>query len=194
MNPRSLGSAAFVLFFLCFALAQSNSPAESKLEHYAATAFPNNSLRVNTRNVISLDLYIDSYSPEDEVQSLVSISKAQGVSGIQKAFSQMGQRGRMAVSLSPSQGDLKFIRSVTDDKGTVIYMATDRILSFDELTGDSASRNYRFSVIELHLDSQGKGQGTLTYAAKLKFDDQGELKVESYDAIPILLGSVRKLK
>jgi hypothetical protein len=192
---RLLGIAAFLLFLVCSTAAQSNVPPGSHPDQYSATAFVTGIFApTSVTNTIAFDFFVYTYTPDDELQSLVSIFNAQGEAGLEKTFSNMKERGRVSTNLRPSQGSFKFARSTTSGNETVIRMATDRILSFPELTGDTALSKYRFSVVELHLDAQGKGEGTLTYAAKLKFNPQGELEVESYTAAPIPLRNVRKVK
>lgn len=192
---RCLAIAGLLWVLIGSTPARISSQAGKKAEQYSATAFLTSiSAPGSAQNTLPLDFYIYEYTPDDELQSLITIFKSQGEAGVEKVFSRMKDRGRMSADLRPSLGSLKFIRSSTNGNETVIRMVTDRILSFQERTDNNALSKYRFSVVELHLDAQGKGQGTLTYAARLKFDDQGQFSVESYDAIPIPLNNVRRLK
>jgi hypothetical protein len=192
---RFLVVAVFLWLLTGSTAARFNPQTEKKAEQYSATAFlVGIAAPGGVQNTLPLDFYFYDYTPDDELKSLIAIFKDQGEAGIEKAFSKMKDRGRMSTDLRPSLGSLKFIRAVTKGNETVIRMVTDRILSFQERIDNSALSKYRFSVVELHLDAQGKGQGKLTYAAKLNLDDQGQLDIESYDAIPIPLNNVRKLK
>jgi hypothetical protein len=192
---RFLGFAAFLLFLIGSGAAQTDLPASSHPDQYSATAFRSGIFApTSVTNTIAFDFFVYTYTPDDELKSLVGLFNTQGEAGVQKAFSKMKERGRVSTNLRPSQGGVKFVRSSTSANETVIRMATERILSFPELTGDTAVGKYRVSVVELHLDAQGKGEGTLTYAAKLKFNAEGELQVESYNAAPIPLRNVRRIK
>lgn len=192
---RSFSLAAFVLFLLFSSATQSPAQSGTKVEQYSATAFVTGIFApTSVTNTIAFAFFASSYTPDDELQSLISIFNTQGEAGLEKTFSTMKERGRVSTNLRPSQGSFKFARSTTSGSETVIRMATGRILSFPELTGNTALSKYRFSVVELHLDAQGKGEGTLTYAAKLKFNPHGELEVESYTDAPIPLRNVRKAR
>lgn len=191
---RPLALASFLLLLVCSPTAQNNPPTDKKPEQYSATAFPSGIAGPNSvQNTLALDIYINSYTPDEELQNLVNVSGTQGLAGVEKAFSKLKDRGRVSVTFRSTQGGFRFIRSSTSGTETVIRMATDRVLSFQERTGDTSLGRYRFSLIELHLDAQGRGQGTITYAAKLKFNSQGDWDVESYSATPIPLTNVRKL-
>jgi hypothetical protein len=191
---RSFSLTIFVFLFFSSA-TESPAQSETKSEQYSATAFLTGIFApTSVQNTLPLDFFIYAYTPDDELQTLVNTFNTQGEAGVEKAFSKMKERGRMSTNLQPSQGSLKFIRSMTTGNETVIRMVSDRILTFQERIDNSALSKYRFSVIELHLDSQGKGQGTLTYAAKLKFSPQGDLEMETYLATPLSLSNVRRLK
>ena len=48
----------------------------------------------------------------------------------------------------------------------------------------SRSRDYPFGVIEVRLDAESKGDGSVYVAAKIEFDDDDNLIIESYGNPP----------
>jgi hypothetical protein len=40
--------------------------------------------------------------------------------------------------------------------------------------------NYPFTIIELRLNQEGKGEGSILGGAQLKFDEKGQLDITSY--------------
>ena len=63
--------------------------------------------------------------------------------------------------------DLHYAHEVpTDDGGRHIIIATDRPIAFWEAANNTRSSHYPFTLIELHLDKNGKGEGRMTIAAK----------------------------
>jgi len=67
-------------------------------------------------------------------------------------------------------------------------------MSFEERTYDPIqSREHMFGYIEFILDDQGKGQGTLIEAAKIRFKDD-QVQVDTLWVTPQLLNSIRKTK
>ena len=125
---------------------------------------------------------------------MVNVFNSQGGVAFEKVFSKLKERGRLPASFHATQTSIKLVRSTTSGPETVIRMAMERLQSHEELTSNSASSKYRFTIAELHVDAQGKGEGTMTYAAKLGFSKAGEWEIESYSAEPISLRNVRRLK
>lgn len=194
--PRSFGLAAFVLFLLFSSATQSPAESETTLEQFAASAFVTGTSASppTGRTILPQDFFVYSYTPDDEFQNLVNLFNTEGEAGMEKAFSKMKERGRISPGFRTSQGSFRLIRSTTSGNNTVIRMAMERILSPAELTSASVQSTYRFSVVELHVDAQGKGEGTFIYRAKLKFNKQGGWETENFSADPIRLLNVRKLK
>ena len=50
---------------------------------------------------------------------------------------------------------------------------------------------YQFTLIELHIDKNGKGEGKLVPAAKVSWDTKAKkIEIENYNALPVDLTSV----
>ena len=69
-------------------------------------------------------------------------------------------------------------------------MATARPILFGEASRATRSREYAFGIIELRLDEEGKGSGIVIGAAKLEFDDDGQLDIESYGHPPLSITTI----
>jgi hypothetical protein len=194
--PRFSGLTVFVLFLLFSSAPKLPAQSGTQIEQYSATALVTGIPTPPTtiQNTIPYDFYVYSYTPDDELQNLLNIYNTQGEPGFEKAFAKMKERGRISANFRTSQGAIKLVRSTTSGNETVIRLAMERILSHDELTSNSALSKYRFTIVELHLDSKGKGEGTMIYAAKLGLSSQGEWQIESFPAEPILLRNVHRLK
>jgi hypothetical protein len=53
------------------------------------------------------------------------------------------------------------------------------------------SRDYPFTLIEIHLDKDGKGQGKASVATKITFDkEKNTLELENYSSEPVRLNEV----
>jgi hypothetical protein len=57
-------------------------------------------------------------------------------------------------------------------------------MSLPELWNSGRSTDYKFSIVILDLDANGKGGGTVYYAVKLKFNKSGQLELEHYGQSP----------
>jgi hypothetical protein len=71
-------------------------------------------------------------------------------------------------------------------------LITDRYISFWEAANRPRSIDYPFTLIELHLDGHGTGEGKMLIAAKIEADPESRLIVlENYGAQPVMLNHVR---
>jgi hypothetical protein len=60
-------------------------------------------------------------------------------------------------------------------------------------TGSDAPTNYEFSVIELHLNAKGEGEGKASLTGKVTMDSSAKtLGLENYSALPVVLRSVKR--
>ncbi|MGZ6989449.1 MAG: hypothetical protein ACXVH0_10860, partial [Thermoanaerobaculia bacterium] len=89
--------------------------------------------------------------------------------------------------------DLYYARDHRNADGTRrVVLASDRPVSFREVSGSRRSLDYRVTIIELHLDADGKGEGKIVEAAKLTWDkNTKKLEIENYNALPVDLLQVK---
>ena len=89
------------------------------------------------------------------------------------------------------------VRLAEPDGGERILLLTDRRLgAWNDLwkpVGSDTVTNYEFSVIELHLNSKGEGEGKISLAGKVAPDGAAKtLALENYGAVPVVLKNVRR--
>jgi hypothetical protein len=193
MRLRSIHAirAALILCSAIFAAAQTNPQPADVPEQFSATAFGTSG--PTSGKSVGVNIYINSYTTDDEVKNYLDILKTQGQDGLEKAFDKTKERGRLAVTGSTGN-DISFIRSRNAETKRIIRMASNRMMSFAELYNSPRSRDYKFTIVELRLDANGNGEGNIFYAVKLKFNKKGELEIEHYGQSPIRLANVRKQK
>jgi hypothetical protein len=115
-------------------------------------------------------LEITGHTPTEEGIRLFEILRTQGQDGFMKAitskelghFSVDGQVGR----------DLNFVQESQSPKGRKITIIFERWLRMFEVRNATRSRDYPFTYIELFVDDNGKGEGSLVGLAKLSADKQ----------------------
>lgn len=84
-------------------------------------------------------------------------------------------------------------RAPLPDGGERVVIATDRPISFREASNQPRSIDYPFTVIEIHLNAEGDGDGTMSAATKITADrEQKMIVLENYGTTPVLLQSVRR--
>jgi hypothetical protein len=125
-------------------------------------------------------LEITGYTPSDEAQHDFEILRAQGQDDYIKAishkklgsFSLDGQTGR----------DLRFVQESQTEKGRKITILFERWLRMFELKYGTRSQDYPFTYIELFVNDNGKGEGSVVGLAKVSIDKKNPntLDVENY--------------
>jgi hypothetical protein len=179
-----------------FAVAQSGEKAKpekpKKLrETYTMTANPQSGALGAA--MVMLTVVVDAYSTDAEVLDLVATLKAKN--GTDKVLNKLHKMNKGRVSPAARLGtNLAVVRAHQLETGRVIRMVTDRPIGFFEAYNSTRSRDYPFSVIELRLDKDGKGEGTLLVATKIKFNKENMLEIENYGRDPVRLVNVRREK
>jgi hypothetical protein len=173
--------------------ASSKVAAEDALLRLQAFSInTNNSVRTNT-----VDIVIERWSTPEEVEKLrgILIEKGGGdslLSAIQKVKPRCGY-----VRTSNSLGwDIQFARETQLEDGTrKIVVATDRPMSFWEVSNNPRSADYEFTLAEIRLPKEGKGQGKAIPAAKLGYNKEKKtLEIENYQREPVRLNEITIVK
>lgn len=138
-----------------------------------------------------LTVWVDRYTTDDELarwrQAFLQGGQHQLVAVWQKEMPVVG-RVKFAETLG---SDLRVARSTTTEKGRRITLVTDRPLATAEVMRSLRSEDYPIGWIEIEVDEKGRGEGTLTAAAKLEVDEAGNLSVESFAIQPVKLLQVK---
>ena len=65
-------------------------------------------------------------------------------------------------------------------------------MSFAEVRNQPRSVDYPFTLIEIHLNKDGEGEGKLAYATKISFDKKkNAIELENYSSEPVRLTTVK---
>ena len=178
---------ALVLFLAGAALAAAPRPIES----FRAFAV---GLGTGKAGVIDIDVYRWSTDEEREalLTTLVEFGPDKLLAALEKVRPPVGYI-RTPTALGY---DLYYARdNPAPDGGRRIVLATNRRVSFREAANHTRSMQYQFTLIEIHLDPDGKGEGKLVPAAKVSWDrDAKRIEIENYSALPVDLTTVTAVK
>jgi hypothetical protein len=84
-------------------------------------------------------------------------------------------------------------RAPLPDGGERLVLVTDRRIGFWEAANRPRSIDYPFTVIELHLNPDGEGEGKLSVATKITADKENKIvTLENYGTQPVLLQAVKR--
>ena len=76
--------------------------------------------------------------------------------------------------------------------GTRILVAFDRYIGFREAREQPRTIDYPFTLIEIRLPKEGKGEGKMAVATKISFDKKkNTVELENYSSEPVRLQEVR---
>lgn len=147
----------------------------------------NNGARTGT-----VDVVVERWSTPEEAAKLKSVFVEQGREKLLTALQKVKPRCGFVRGSNTLGWDIYFAREIpTPDGGRKILLASDRPVGMWELRNSTRSTDYEFSLVEIHLGADGKGQGKAIPAAKLELNkDSGVLEIENYNREPVRLNEV----
>ncbi len=140
-----------------------------------------------------VEFVIERYSTDAERDRLLAVLKDKGPDKLLDALQSLPRVGYFRTPNSIGY-DIKFARKHPgEDGGEVITMATDRYISFWEAANRPRTIDYPFTVVEIHIGKDGKGEGKMSIATKVTWDKKNNtLTLENYKSQPVLLNEVKR--
>lgn len=172
--------------------ASREAAAADPLLHLTAFSINlNNGARTNT-----VDIVIERWSTPEEIEKLRGILIEKGGADLLPALQKIKPRCGYVRTTNTLGWDAQFARETQLEDGTRrIVIATDRPIAFWEARNNPRSRDYEFTLAEIHLPKNGKGEGKLIPAAKLSYDKEKQtLEIENYQREPVRLNEIQVLK
>ncbi|MEO5895974.1 MAG: hypothetical protein ABIS06_09760 [Vicinamibacterales bacterium] len=140
-----------------------------------------------------ITIRITRWTDAGEHEKLMSVLESKGTEGLVREL----QDGKSTGSIGTPQElpyELRYARQYpTEGGGRRIILMTDRPMAFAERLSGGRSRDYPLTWIELRLDANGRGEGSVSLAARLQL--LGDiLGIEDYANQPAKLNEVRPIK
>lgn len=177
-----------LLWTVSGAAAQKTSTGGGKEEF---TALAVNMAPMTQATTTPVDITITQWTSDAERDRLMTILKEKGPDELLKAIEKEPKVGYIR-SRSSLAYDLRYARQLPgEDGGRRIVLGTDRPIGFLEAQNGGQSLDYRFTLIELRIGPDGKGEGKLSLATRPMFNDN-VLVIEDYATEPVRLQDVRK--
>jgi len=125
-------------------------------------------------------LEITGYTPGEEVQQDFEILQTRGQDDFMKAISHK-KLGRFSLDGQVGR-DLNFVQESQTEKSRKITILFERWLRMFEVRYGTRTRDYPFTYIELFVDDNGKGDGSIVGLAKVSADKKNPntLDIENY--------------
>ncbi len=190
MNKRPQSTMVMMLLALTLAAADGVAQEQKKKgDHYAAVAVAVRG--VAAARSINLDFRINEYTSDEKVNEYLDVLREGSVEALRRALEKVdiGQ-----VSPTGSVGTpIAVARTRKTERGTLITIVTARYMPFLELYRSGRSTDYPFGVFQMLVDDKGRGEGSAILAARIKFDKEGALIIESYGHLDtVRLANVRR--
>ncbi|HTQ79113.1 MAG TPA: hypothetical protein VMM92_03895 [Thermoanaerobaculia bacterium] len=145
--------------------------------------------RAPAREASVVEIVIERWSAPDERGALLG-ALSQGESALLSALQKTPRVGYIRTPDSVAL-DLHYAHLSPDPNGGQrIFLATDRRIGFWEGFHNTRSLDYPFTLIEIHMGPDGKGEGRMSIATKVYADKDGYLRLEDYSAEPVRLQEV----
>jgi hypothetical protein len=141
----------------------------------------------------TVEMVVNRWSSNADREKLVSTLMDKGAEKLLDVLQGMPRVGYIRTPDSIGW-DLHYAhRMPMPDGGERVVLATDRRIGFWEAANQPRSIDYPFTVIELHLNNDGEGNGTLSLATKITADKENKIvSLENYGTTPILLQNVKR--
>ena len=156
-------------------------------ERFTAVAVANNG-RVSGSGIVQID--ITRWSTAAERTSLLAVLKKDGAEKLLDALQDTRPVG--LIKTPDSLGyDLHYANQTPlPDGGRRIVIATDRPIGFWEASHRPRTIDYPFTVIQMEIDKDGKGKGTLSYATKI-IPAGDTIVLENFGIQPVMLTEIK---
>jgi hypothetical protein len=159
-------------------------------EEFTATAIVNNNLGAGAGRVI---MRVTRWSTEAERGLLTRTLLKDGPRALLDVL--QDQKSVGTIRTPDSLGyDLRYAyQEPGEDGGRRIVLATDRPVSFWEARNQPRTIDYPFTVIQMQIDKNGEGKGTLSYATKIQARGN-TIELENFASSPIMLTEIAAKK
>jgi hypothetical protein len=140
-----------------------------------------------------LTIRIRRWTGDEENERMLGILRDKGQRAFLDALIDAKAVGSISTPTSLKY-DFFYARQMpTKEGGRRIMLISDRPMTVAERTSAATSRDYPFTVIDLQLDKEGNGEGTLAQLVQLKLLGN-ILGIENLASGPMRLNNVKKTK
>lgn len=170
----------------------SGVSTENVRENFTAAAVNLNS----GPTTATVQIRITRWSTDQEREELLDILKGEG------SVNRVNQRLARALRRMPRAGfirtpgtlawHLRYARQQQmEEGGRQIVIATDRPIGFWEARNQPRTIDYPFTLLELRLDADNRGEGRMLVNARIRVDRNNNLVLEHFELQPVRLNRIR---
>ena len=174
---------------------------QGQQEKLDITAFAINMNNVATGANAVVQIRIDRWSTPAERAQLIATMQEKNAQALLRELQKMPSHGRFSIPgiQGPDPHQLRLghnlqyaWQTVQPDGGRRIVIATDRYIGSAEQFSQPRSVDYPFTLFEIRVDKDGKGEGKMAVATKISFDKaKNTIDLENYGTEPVRLNDVK---
>jgi hypothetical protein len=178
------------------ALLGDGVTAQNKKESFTGFAINMNS----GPSTATVDFTIERWSTDAERDKLLAILQEE------KDEYRANQKLLTALQKLPKVGYIRTTRTLAwdlhyarqqplPDGGRQIILGTDRPIGFAEARNQPRSMDYPFTIVEVRLDKNDRGEGKILFGTKIYIDKKtNNLVLENYAQQPVRFNEIKPLK
>jgi hypothetical protein len=160
-------------------------------ERFSATA-----INMGTRGpatVDRVDIVVKQWSPRIQRDRLIGVLFEKGPDKLLDVLQDLPTVGYFKTPESLAYDIHYAQRTPLPEGGERVVLATDRHIRFWEVARGSRTTDYPFTIIELRLNGDGRGEGKMSIATRVLADKKkNEVVLENWGTQPVLLKDVRR--
>lgn len=131
---------------------------------------------------------INSFTPNAEVENILATLRNGGQDELMRTISRE-KHGTVQIGTQLGR-DIKAVWITPEEEGRKLTILFERWVGFSELRRGARSLDYPFTYLELYLDDNGKGEGMLIPAAKVRYKAGKTIEVENFGIYPARLTNI----
>ncbi|MGH9314485.1 MAG: hypothetical protein ACRD1S_14975 [Vicinamibacterales bacterium] len=176
----------------CVVLAAGNVAGQLPGVPLRITAWAINMSNIGTGANAVVDITINRWSTDTERQNLIDTFFKKGPDKLLDALQDTRPVGRIRFPNTLGY-DLRFARHFKMDEGGERYVImTDRRIGFAEARNRPRTIDYPFTLIEIRVNRDGKGEGKMSVATKITHNKKDNtVELEDYASEPVRLTNVK---
>ena len=164
---------------------------EETTERFRANAISTGGARGRSGSS-SLDLNIERWSSDEERAQLLEVVQQNEPAAMIRTLQGLDRVGTARLRNSLSY-DFQYSREIVQGDMRQIILVTDRPIAMEEARRNTRSMDSNLSIIQLQLDADGNGEGTLMVGAELVWNEETDtLEVTHFSSQPVRLTNVRR--
>jgi hypothetical protein len=176
----------------CVILALESISAQLPPLPIRITSWAVNMSNIGTGANAIVDITIDRWSTEEERKGLMTTFFEKGPEKLLDAVQDTKPVGRIRFPNTLGY-DLRFARHFPlEDGGERYVIMTDRRIGFAEARNQPRTIDYPFTLIEIRVGKDGKGEGKMSVATKISYSKKHDtVELENYSSEPVRLTNVK---